>query len=68
MLFTASKIIKEKRATFIPLNEIIGNRPNAKTNITNFILAGDWINTGLPATIESAVLSGKTAAEIITKS
>lgn len=53
------KIIKEKRATFIPDNDSITNRPNQKTDIQNFFIAGDWTNTGLPATIESAVKSSK---------
>ncbi len=59
------KIIKEKRATFIPANDILNKRPEAKTNIKNFYLAGDWTNTGLPSTIESAVKSGNTAANLI---
>lgn len=56
-------IIKEKRATFIPSNEILNNRPNAETDIKNLFIAGDWVNTGLPSTIESAVKSGRMAAE-----
>jgi hydroxysqualene dehydroxylase len=59
------KIIKEKRATFIPSNEIIDKRPAQKTQIKNLILAGDWVDTGLPSTIESAVKSGKAAADVI---
>ena len=63
------KVIKEKRATFIPSNSIQNERPDSKTRFKNFYLAGDWINTGLPSTIESAVLSGKIAAyEIISSS
>jgi hydroxysqualene dehydroxylase len=58
-------IIKEKRATFIPSNEILNNRPNAETEIKNLFLAGDWVNTGLPSTIESAVKSGRVAAESV---
>lgn len=61
----SSKIIKEKRATFIPDQKSIRVRPSTKTSITNLFLAGDWIQTGLPATIESAVLSGRLAAEAI---
>lgn len=61
------QIIKEKRSTFVPSNEILGKRPNAKTNIKNLYLAGDWIETGLPSTIESAVKSGKIVSEIIPK-
>jgi squalene-associated FAD-dependent desaturase len=59
------KIIKEKRATFIPSNSIQDKRPKAQSIISNLILAGDWIDTGFPSTIESAVKSGKDAADII---
>lgn len=59
------KIIKEKRATFVPGVSKIDKRPNSKTSIKNLFLAGDWINTGLPSTIESAVKSGRIAAELI---
>ncbi|RPI62934.1 MAG: hypothetical protein EHM44_06015, partial [Ignavibacteriales bacterium] len=57
------KIIKEKRATFVPAITTLGKRPNSKTSIRNLFLAGDWTNTGLPSTIESAVKSGRIAAE-----
>ena len=40
-------------------------RPSLATPISNFFLAGDWIQTGLPATIESAVASGHAAAAAI---
>ncbi len=53
------KIIKEKRATFIPDNDSVNERPNQRTDIQNFFIAGDWTNTGLPATIESAIKSSK---------
>lgn len=59
------KIIKEKRATFIPSNYILDKRPQQKTKIKNLILAGDWVDTGLPSTIESAVKSGRVAADLI---
>ena len=59
------KIIKEKRATFIPSNEIHDKRPQQKTKIKNLVLAGDWVDTGLPSTIESAVKSGRVATDLI---
>ena len=59
------KVIKEKRATFVPNNETIDKRPNTKTIIKNLFLAGDWVNTGLPSTIEGAVKSGRSAMEEI---
>lgn len=62
------KIIKEKRATFVSSNELLNNRPGSKTLVNNFFLAGDWTNTGLPSTIESAALSGRKAAEMVLKS
>ena len=64
-LISNYKIIKEKRATFIPSNDIIDKRPSQKTLFTNLVLAGDWVDTGLPSTIESAVKSGRNAANIV---
>jgi hydroxysqualene dehydroxylase len=58
-------IIKEKRAAFIPSNDILDKRPSTHTPFKNLFLAGDWTNTGLPATIESAVKSGKRAADAV---
>lgn len=57
------RVIKEKRATFIPSNNILLKRPGIETKLENLFLAGDWIDTGLPSTIESAVKSGRMAAE-----
>ena len=65
VLISNYQIIKEKRATFIPSNDIIDKRPSQKTHINNLILAGDWVDTGLPSTIESAVKSGRNAANIV---
>ena len=59
-----SVVIKERRATFSPTNSADALRPPAKTPIDNLFLAGDWTQTGLPATIEGAVLSGFRAAEL----
>ncbi|MHB8904705.1 MAG: hydroxysqualene dehydroxylase, partial [Melioribacteraceae bacterium] len=57
-----SKVVKEKRATFVP--DVVSNqlRKNFISSFENLFFAGDWINTGLPSTIESAVLSGRLAA------
>jgi hydroxysqualene dehydroxylase len=60
-----SMVLKEKRATFSPIPGLDAIRPLPNTSISNLFLAGDWINTGIPATIEGAVSSGKTAAELI---
>jgi squalene-associated FAD-dependent desaturase len=60
----ASVVIKERRATFSPTNAVEPFRPDPPTPIGNLLLAGDWTNTGLPATIEGAVLSGFRAARL----
>ncbi len=60
-----SYVIKEKRATFSSTPEIERMRPSAETSLKNFFLAGDWTNTGLPATIEGAIQSGFYAAGLI---
>lgn len=57
------KVIKEKRATFLSDINSTKSRPSWKTNIPNLFLAGDYVNTGYPSTIESAVLSGKMIAD-----
>lgn len=53
------KVIKEKRATFIPDISSVYNREEINSPFDNLLLAGDWTNSFLPATIESAVLSAK---------
>lgn len=58
-------IIKERRATFIPSIENLNRRAKSSTTIKNLFLAGDWIDTGLPSTIESAAKSGRMAADVV---
>jgi len=58
----AWQIVKERRATFAATPEQALLRPKAKTNLSNLWLAGDWTDTGLPATIEGAIRSGNIAA------
>jgi hydroxysqualene dehydroxylase len=60
------QIVKEKRATFAATPAQNVRRPAARTRWANLVLAGDWIQTGLPATIEGAVRSGYKAASILT--
>jgi hydroxysqualene dehydroxylase len=57
-------IVKERRATFAALPEENAKRPTAATKWPNLLLAGDWTATGLPATIEGAIRSGNTAADL----
>jgi zeta-carotene desaturase len=62
---SAALVIREKRATpsFLPGTDRL--RPPAETGYRNLFLAGDWTATGLPATLEGAVLSGERAAACI---
>ncbi|HET9832867.1 MAG TPA: hydroxysqualene dehydroxylase HpnE [Vicinamibacterales bacterium] len=57
-------VIREPRATF-SLAAGQPARPDVETCVPGLLLAGDWIDTGLPATIESAVRSGHRAADVI---
>ena len=63
--------VKEKRATFaaVPGFEALrpGPRPRASGGVDNLILAGDWCDTGWPATMEGAVRSGYAAADALTQ-
>jgi squalene-associated FAD-dependent desaturase len=58
------QIVKEKRATFAATVQQDARRPKAQTAWRNLFLAGDWTQTGLPATIEGAIRSGATAAAL----
>ncbi|MGH7779867.1 MAG: hydroxysqualene dehydroxylase HpnE [Candidatus Binataceae bacterium] len=58
-------VLKEKQATMAPAPRSYQLRPTAATPIANLFLAGDWVQTGLPATIESAVISGRAAAAAV---
>ena len=57
-----NRVVKEKRATIAQTPEQARRRPGTATRFANLFLAGDWIDTGLPATIESAIRSGEAAA------
>ena len=59
-----ASVVRERRATF-SLAPGQPKRPATRTNIDQLLLAGDWIDTGLPATIEGAAVSGRLAAEAI---
>src|SRR3546814_12451605 len=56
------RIVKEKRATLAQTPAALRLRPGVRTRWSNLALAGDWIDTGYPATIASAVRSGAAAA------
>ena len=61
------QIVRERRATFAATPEQDAKRPGAATSWRNLVLAGDWTNTGLPATIEGAIRSGNRAAAVVSR-
>jgi len=58
------RVIKERRATFAATPEENARRPANRTQWPNLLLAGDYVQTGLPATIEGAIRSGQAAARL----
>jgi squalene-associated FAD-dependent desaturase len=61
-------VIKEAAATFSPEPGVDRWRPKQQTAIPRLFLAGDWTDTGWPATMEGAVRSGYLAAEAVLRS
>jgi squalene-associated FAD-dependent desaturase len=59
-----ASVVRERRATF-SLAPGQPRRPESRTGVERLVLAGDWIDTGLPATIEGAAISGRLAAEAL---
>ena len=60
-----AQIVKERRATFAATPAMLARRPKQATRWPNLVLAGDWTDTGLPATIEGAIRSGFAAADLL---
>lgn len=63
--YEAGRLIRERRATFDQSPESVAKRPAAQTQYSNLVLAGDWTDTGVPATIEGSIRSGEIAAKAI---
>ena len=59
-------VVKEVRATYSPAAGLERLRPANATRFANCFLAGDWVETGWPPTMEGAVRSGYRAAELVT--
>ncbi|MCH7617534.1 MAG: FAD-dependent oxidoreductase [Chloroflexi bacterium] len=55
-------VVKQREATFSAQPGVARLRPTQGTPVRNLFLAGDWTDTGWPATMESAVRSGASAA------
>jgi squalene-associated FAD-dependent desaturase len=62
------QVVRERRATFAATPAEDAKRPGAATKFRNLYLAGDWTDTGLPATIEGAIRSGNRAADLALQS
>lgn len=58
------RVIVERRATPVQDPAFVSDRPGPQTSLSNLFLAGDWTDTGLPCTLESAVRSGFKAADL----
>lgn len=63
---THANVVRQPRATF-SLAPGQPARPSTNTAVRGLFLAGDWVDTGLPATIEGAVRSGHWAAEAVAR-
>ena len=61
----ATKLIRERRATFAACTGVDEHRPGAATGLDGLWLAGDYTDTGYPATLEGAVRSGLECARLI---
>jgi zeta-carotene desaturase len=61
-------LVKEVRATFGVPPGIDASRPSAVSPWPNLFLAGDWVATGWPSTMESGARSGHLAAEAVSMS
>ena len=58
-------MVKEKRATFAQTPAQVAKRPKPDAGPRGLVLAGDWTDTGLPATVEGAIRSGETALQVL---
>ncbi len=62
-----SQVVREREATVSLSPGMERCRPGCRSSVANLFLAGDWTDTGLPATIESAVVSGFLCAHVLLK-
>jgi squalene-associated FAD-dependent desaturase len=62
-----SMVVRERSATFAASVQTEPLRPGPRTPYGNLLLAGDWTERGMPATIETAVRAGHRCADLITR-
>jgi squalene-associated FAD-dependent desaturase len=60
-----SRVVTDPHSVFSIRPDVLELRPPASTSLPWFHLAGDWIDTGWPATMEGAVISGRMAASSV---
>ncbi len=60
-----ASVVWERQATPTPTPAFWRSRPSVSTAIENLFLAGDWVDTGLPPTIEAACAAGHAAARAV---
>lgn len=60
-----SRVVTDPNAVFSLRPEVDALRPGSRTNLPWLHLAGDWIATGWPSTMEGAVISGRMAADSV---
>jgi squalene-associated FAD-dependent desaturase len=60
-----ARVVTEHAATFSAVPGVDALRPGPVTPVANLLLAGDWTDTGWPATMEGAVRSGRRAAAVL---
>ena len=65
ILAAAVAVLMLSSAPFAQTPAEVARRPGCRTRFGNLFLAGDWTDTGLPATLEGSVLSGNTAAATV---
>jgi squalene-associated FAD-dependent desaturase len=59
------RVLKEREATLAHTAGSEGDRPHPRTPLNGLFVAGDWVRTGLPCTLESAVRAAELAASLV---
>jgi len=59
------RVVTDPKSVFSIRPEVDAIRPHCHTEVEGLLLAGDWTQTGWPATMEGAVISGRAAADQI---
>jgi len=63
--FLDARVARHQRAVFVMAPGVDRDRPKAAAISDRLLLAGDWTDSGWPATMEGAVRSGRQAVEAI---